>query len=72
MPWIAPVTSSPTARIPARPGGRPLAGQVIDEILAHQLNDGAMVRVVLELVLEPAYHLRAVHPPSTAIVQQDN
>jgi hypothetical protein len=38
----------------------PLAGS--GEILTHQLVGDAMVREVLELVVEPAYHLRAVHP----------
>jgi hypothetical protein len=64
------VTSSPAARIPARPGGSPPVGQVVYEILTHQLVDDPVVGVVLELVLEPAHELRAVHPPSRAIAQQ--
>jgi hypothetical protein len=71
MPWIA-GDELPHGPHPGTARRQPLAGQVIDEVLAHQLKDGAMVRVVLELVLEPPYHLRAVHPPSTAIVQQAN
>jgi len=31
---------------------------MVDEILAHQLVDDPVVRVILELVLEPAYDLR--------------
>jgi hypothetical protein len=42
---------------------------MVDEILAHQLVDDPVVRVILELVLEPAYDLRC-HPPSTVVVQQ--
>jgi hypothetical protein len=55
---------------PGAPRRRPPAGQVVHEILAHQLAGDPMVGVVLELVLEPACQLRAVHPPSRAIVQQ--
>jgi hypothetical protein len=39
-------------------------------MLTHLLIDDPVVRVVPELVLEPAYHLRAVHPPSRAVIQQ--
>jgi hypothetical protein len=36
---------------PGTPGRQPLVGQVVGEILAHQLLDDPVVRVVLELVL---------------------
>jgi hypothetical protein len=55
---------------PGSPCRQPLVGQVADEVFTHELVDDPVGRVVLELALEPAYHLRAVHPPSRVIAQQ--
>src|SRR5689334_386114 len=49
---------------PGTPRRQSLVGQVVNEVLTHQLIHDPVVRVVLELVLEPAYHLRVVHPSS--------